>query len=688
MHRNMHWAYRVWLKMALRKKLSLLLVLITALPLLLTTAVTGYKSEEALSYLIFEKNKMYAERISLLLDNLLSEKTNMLKAAAATEEIRSMDPKRQSALLKRLASQDSDLRILIVTDNEGKPVCASDDKMDLNIDYNDREYYRQIMETGKTGVSTVLVGKYTGKAVVAVGEPIFDDRHMIIGVLIASVKLEEIIQRMGEITLAQGGYVFLTDRDGRILLHPKKELMENREDASEVPPVKKGMARETGWIKYNFAGQEKLAGYSYIPQTGWILVAQQPINEVMREVRSLRNMGLLVTVFVVCLAVYLGFRMANFLTKPILKMAAAVDELAEGKLPAAVELSSRDEVGKLGSAFNSMVSKLRRRESELRESEQKYRSLAENITCGIYRKGAGHDAIIEFANPALVQILGYASVEEFLKIPAKQHYRYAEDFTAIIREVEQKGRVQNKEIMMQRQDKTVIWCALSVIKYYDESKKMYWYDCVAEDITQRKLAEERLQQAYAEMEKIVEERTEKLTLLNEKLRALSITDSLTEVANRRYFDEILSREWTRAKREKQFISLLIIDVDFFKLYNDTFGHVAGDSCLRQIAAALKEAAKRPYDLVARFGGEEFAVILTNTDEAGATQVADAVLRCVRQKAISHTRSTVSDFVTVSIGVSSIIPMSGRAENNLILAADEALYAAKEAGRNRWKVYNQ
>ncbi|MHC5767168.1 MAG: PAS domain S-box protein [Nostoc sp.] len=169
---------------------------------------------------------------------------------------------------------------------------------------------------------------------------------------------------------------------------------------------------------------------------------------------------------------------------------------------------------------------------------------------------------------------------------------------------------------------------------------------------------------------------------NEELQRLATLDGLTQIANRRRFDEYLESEWQRLKREQLSLSLILLDVDFFKLYNDTYGHLGGDDCLRQLASALKNIVKRPADLVARYGGEEFTIILPNTEIQGAIYVAQTIRQAVRDLAIPHAQSRVCDRVTVSLGVVSIVPNSEISPPDLINAADKALYVAKQQGRDR------
>ncbi len=184
------------------------------------------------------------------------------------------------------------------------------------------------------------------------------------------------------------------------------------------------------------------------------------------------------------------------------------------------------------------------------------------------------------------------------------------------------------------------------------------------DITTRKMAEAALQKAH------------------EKLQTLAVCDDLTQVANRRRFDEFLQREWSRLKREVRSLSLIMCDIDCFKEYNDTYGHQSGDECLREIAGAIKTVIKRSVDLAARYGGEEFAIIMPNTEAEGALKVAESLRMAVENLNISHKASSVSPFVTMSLGVSSLVPTHDLGPEHLIRDADTALYEAKRKGRNR------
>lgn len=189
-----------------------------------------------------------------------------------------------------------------------------------------------------------------------------------------------------------------------------------------------------------------------------------------------------------------------------------------------------------------------------------------------------------------------------------------------------------------------------------------------------------LQERNRELELMVEERTQAIKEANDKLEALSNTDWLTGIANRRYFDQLLVQEWNRAQRAESAISLVMLDVDHFKLYNDKHGHLVGDVCLQKLAKTLTKTARRAGDLVARYGGEEFVVLLPDTGADDALQIARRIQREVWSLVLANPE-TPSGIITVSLGMASMIPSGKNNPEELVRQADLALYRAKESGRD-------
>ncbi|BFM40816.1 diguanylate cyclase [Synechocystis sp. LKSZ1] len=216
----------------------------------------------------------------------------------------------------------------------------------------------------------------------------------------------------------------------------------------------------------------------------------------------------------------------------------------------------------------------------------------------------------------------------------------------------------------------VIWVVGYATPRREPDGSIIWHGYI-KDITERKLSELKLKNTQL-----------KLQRANEELEKLVNLDSLTQIANRRCFDIWLEREWRRLFREQQPLSLLLFDVDFFKQYNDHYGHPQGDQCLYQLAQAVQQVIQRPSDLFARYGGEEFVIILPQTDLSGAIAVAKKVHQAVAELSLPHGNSEIQATISISIGITSLIPSSDSSPAKLIEQADQSLYCAKASGRNQ------
>ncbi|QOY52599.1 diguanylate cyclase [Candidatus Sulfurimonas baltica] len=179
--------------------------------------------------------------------------------------------------------------------------------------------------------------------------------------------------------------------------------------------------------------------------------------------------------------------------------------------------------------------------------------------------------------------------------------------------------------------------------------------------------------------------TKRLKIANKKLENVSYTDSLTNLYNRRYFNLVYDRELKRAKRSNTYITFMMLDIDFFKQYNDTYGHIEGDFALKSVAKVLQDILKRPGDFVFRLGGEEFGILLTETDESNSAKLARDICNSVRGREIKHSGSKVNEFVTISIGVVCCIADEALNDEILLSRADEMLYKAKDSGRDRYNI---
>jgi diguanylate cyclase (GGDEF)-like protein len=275
-----------------------------------------------------------------------------------------------------------------------------------------------------------------------------------------------------------------------------------------------------------------------------------------------------------------------------------------------------------------------------------------------------HHQIVDFvcilANPLAVMAIGNISSQSKLvgkrllkDFPDNLLKRLFEFFIEVV----DNCTVVDKEYYYQQQSFQA-WFHIVVVKLNDGFIANF---C---DITENKQMELALQEA------------------NQELHLQANLDSLTQIANRRRFDEYLTQEWARCAREQKPLSLILCDVDFFKAYNDNYGHQAGDLCLAKVAQSMNLVIKRPSDLLVRYGGEEFAVVLPHTKSEGALKVAEDIRSIIKQQQIPHAFSGISQHITLSLGVAAIIPSPNFSAESLIAAADRALYEAKQLGRDR------
>jgi diguanylate cyclase (GGDEF)-like protein/PAS domain S-box-containing protein len=279
------------------------------------------------------------------------------------------------------------------------------------------------------------------------------------------------------------------------------------------------------------------------------------------------------------------------------------------------------------------------------------------------------DGVPHYISPAVQSLTGYKPSETMRRGFAEVIHRGdLPKMRALIRILQQGAETGTIEYRVKKKDGEYIWVEGSLRSLHDSGTE----SCtgilqIVRDISERKLAEQQLAEAYRAVE------------------MMAITDALTGLANRRQFDQCLTTEWRRGLREHTPLSLLLIDADLFKTYNDAYGHLRGDNCLKQIAEAIQDVILRPGDLVARFGGEEFAVILPNTAAPGAFQLAQDICAMVSNRQLPHSGNPAG-IVTISVGSATQVPQFGQPAASLIECADQALYQAKRSGRNRACAY--
>jgi diguanylate cyclase (GGDEF)-like protein/PAS domain S-box-containing protein len=311
-------------------------------------------------------------------------------------------------------------------------------------------------------------------------------------------------------------------------------------------------------------------------------------------------------------------------------------------------------------------------ESALRESEERYRALFDEVPVALYRTTAAGQFLD--ANPAMIQMLGYPQRSTLLTTNAAELYVDADDRSRWQALMEQNETVKDFEFRARRHDGAPIRVKNCARAIRDREGRLLWYEGSLEDITFRKEAEE----ALARANEGLKARLDEIGMLQEQLRERAIRDPLTNLFNRRYLEEMLDQELSKAERKSYPVSLIMMDIDYFKRINDTYGHDAGDKALKALAGFILSCI-RVSDTACRFGGDEFVIVMPEVEIGLAYERGEKLRRGV--EALPLTGAGMADRLTVSAGIS-CYPEHGAAREELLRSADQALYLAKSQGRNR------
>jgi diguanylate cyclase (GGDEF)-like protein len=592
-----------------------------------------------------------------------------------------------------------------------------------NFDPRQRPWYQEAVAAKKLTWSNVYLSILEPSLLISAVQPIYEpNTKQLKGALTVTLRLDRLNHFLSELKIGKSGQVFIIDRDGILIAtsSPEKPYLTNNKQRKLIAAKGSSDPLTQATSNYLFSRFENLQqidspqqleftwkGERQLVQTlpfadkrglNWLAVVVVPETDFTQSIHATTRTTIVLCLLALLVSIIVAILMARWITRPILQLNAETKKIAKGYLSRTVIVNRTDEVGELADSFNRMSEQLQTSfdalqtlNEELLCSESRLTQFLEALPIGVvvynydgtfayYNQTAKHLLALEhipenpseqFALTYQIYVAGTNQLYPTEKLPGFRALQ-GESVTLDDLEIHREGKIIALEVRA-----TPIFAPQEQIAYAIVAFA---------DITKRKQAQKILSDYYYILETQVAERTTELEQANQQLHRLANLDGLTQVANRRRFDEYLNLEWKRLVREKQPLSLVMFDIDYFKFYNDCYGHQAGDDCLKQIASALSRALKRPADLAARYGGEEFAAILPNTELLGAVAVARAIQEEVKQLKIPHERSEVSEYVTLSMGVTSTIPTQDLSVEDLVAAADEALYKAKKRGRDRFLIY--
>ncbi|NET37523.1 MAG: diguanylate cyclase [Cyanothece sp. SIO1E1] len=582
-----------------------------------------------------------------------------------------------------------------------------------------RPWHKAAQRQGKPTWSPIFQAQSIPALIMTAGHPLFNSDQELKGVLAVSITLSQVAALLKEFAVGSSGQAFIIDRAGQIVAtsiqHPLLITTEDGQKrvsaiASSDPLIRAAadyllkqfasfdQIKDVIRLTFPIKDQDHLIEVTPFRDgkgLDWLVAVAIPEADFTAQIQANTRRTVVLCAIALLITLLLGSWTSRWISRTVYRLKTAAEHIAQGKFDQIIATSPITELDQLASSFNHMAGQLQQSFADLEslnaalsESESRLKQFFEALPVGV--SAHQHDGSIFYFNQTAKQLLGTDVIPDIKPdaFSASYHvYRagtdqlYPTEELPILRALRGENLV-IEDLEIRRPEKVHSFSARAT-PIFDGDGQITYAVVVFEDITARKQVEKLLTNYNWTLEAQVAERTEALQAANQELERLANLDGLTQVANRRYFDTYLAQEWQRLAREQQPLSLILFDVDFFKRYNDYYGHQAGDDCLIQVSQAVKQTIKRPADLVARYGGEEFAIVLPNTDIQGAIAIAQHIQAAIQSLQISHAQSEVSPFITISLGITCQIPIPGTDFGNLVGEADAALYKAKQQGRNRY-----
>lgn len=526
------------------------------------------------------------------------------------------------------------------------------------IDISEREYFQQAKK-GMPYVSDLLIGKQSKEPLVFVSSPILDGEDFK-GVVFGSIHLDTIIQIMVQFQ-DNTGETYIIDDDGMLITPSTQGKIGDHIDTAIFQNVSR---QEKMNSFYQNANKEDVIGdYRSVNNGKWFIIGEKKESEIYRPFYQLILIFLVDFLILVTLGYFMISLFSNRIEKPVHQVLQATRAIGRGQWGYRLDSShvNIDEFKELGNNFNEMAGLIEEYIFTIAKNEERFRLIAEHSSDVITVLNAS--GLFTYISPAGKDILGFASNEVIGQHVF--HFIHEEDIETI-QECYQQLFIEKFYVItyrVKRSDGTYIWFESSLRRLKTKQTNEDKIYVISRNITERKMMEEKLKEA------------------NIFLQDLSAKDGLTQVWNRRSFNEELTEKWFIATAQHQTLSLIMFDVDFFKQFNDTYGHIAGDHCLQKVAKTVHELVSAFGFKLFRYGGEEFTILLHKASANAAAELAEQVRQAVEHLQIPHEASHTHEVVTVSCGLYTCLPTDEKTLEQFIQQADHMLYEAKEAGRN-------
>lgn len=613
-------------------------------------------------------------------DDVIQEASTLLRVLAKAAQVRALRPGPCHALLKAVEQDHPHVGTISAVDLDGHVVCSSR-QAESQEDLSDRDYFQRakVASFDRIALSELVTGQANGQPTIIATVPIADPDHadVVAGVMIAALDLHWFLQLPNRMLSLDTNLVQIVDvRDGKVLAQTPPRESSDAEGTIDPAMINAFRAQPSGGaLSPPVSGADRITGFAPLAGTQMQLVLAVSLSrsDVLAQANRRLAIDIATALAAAATAFVLAWVVANrSLLQPVRRLASIARRLGQGDLTARAGAlpAAALELKTLGEAFDDMTSRLQEREAEvatiqaeLSASEEHHRLLSTNATDMITRFDSNYRRT--YVSPACRELIGYDPSELIGHYPGG--IVHADDLAMVestlnapLRSGRATARATYRAL---RKDGRQVWLESGGRRLPNGDG----FVVVTRDVTIRKEIEQQLEEA------------------NRLLRGQAMQDPLTGLANRRHFDEMLGSEFRRVQRLQLPLAVVMLDIDHFKLFNDTYGHPAGDVCINAVAIAIQTALRRPGDLAGRYGGEEFAILLPGTDRAGVGDIAERIRATVEELAIGHSGAE-RGIVTVSVGAAAIMPPIGFIGPAAFMeAADNALYDAKRAGRNSVRV---